>query len=1208
MNPSLYLFLLGGFRAERGGEPIPDRAYQRARAKELVKLLAVQQGHRLHREQILDLLWPDLDPGLADDSLRRALYLARHALEPNLPPRGTSSCLVVRRELVELSAATVWIDADDFEARAKAALVSDDVADCVQILESYTGELLPEDRYKDWTAPRREALGDLRVRLLMRLAELHEARGQYLEAMNRLEQVIEQDPAREEAHRQLMRLYVVRNSRHQALRQYHALRASLAEELGVEPGEETEALHEEILSGRLVQPVPRLPVAIRRPPNTRFVGRERALEFLLADLEGATGGEGDMVLISGEAGVGKSRLATELAREAERGGALVLWGASYAQEGLVPYGPFVEALDGYAATLSRTELLAMSSEYPQLARLLPSVATVEESELTTGGDRSRLFASIVRWLSQLSSIRPVLLVLDDLHAADAESLHLLHHLARRAPETRWLLTGTYRDGEVEAGGDLQQFVAAATLQGIAHHVELLRLTRQESDRLVESLLTGGVVAPELLEGLYALSLGNPLYIQELVATLHSRGELGPVDGTWRATSPLGAGVPRQIQRLVEARVDRMDENTRRALNVAAVAGMEVAFVDLRAAAEGMLDEDALLDALDRALHSRLLEERVGGYTFSHPMYRTAIYERLSRRRRVRLHADMAAAIERCRPNDLESLAHHYSKSDNQQRAIEYLERAGDRARSVHANQAAVNYYRAVRERMKSNGWVDTDLSRIDEKMGDVHLLIGKFVAAEQDFQRAREREADLVRRVELWRKEGSTWERRGEYEQALVAFQTAESEVWAHETEYPSASLAVLRAALELSRGLVYYRQGDSRRSEEAAECALTWLGVEEENELTANAANLLAIAAWHRGDLARAEDFLQRNLSVVVRLDSHAAVATCYNNLCQIAVSRGNYTEAEKYQRQALEIYQQMGDQFGVAMSWNNLGVAAFERGDCLCAEECYRRSLAIRESIGDQAGLAVCWVNLGEVAQRRGELASAEEFYCRSLRLYERIGDQYGIGYLHYNLGRLAHLRGRFELAEELYRQSLALREQIGHQRAVAESMTALGELLLDRGRGGKALQILRQARRLAHRVDALEPEAWATVGQARVHLRTGQQRHANYLIEHARFLAASHDLTPVAVHCHLLQAEIRLLEGCPRDARGAAAEALGLARERQMRQEEAIALRLRGQSMLAIGDWRAAEVDLQASRDVLEEIGTEPELARTLAALTSLARDDG
>jgi len=1203
VNARLCLFLLGGFRAESEGQPIPDRAWQRAKAKALVKLLAVQPDHRLHREQLLDLLWPDLDPGSADDSLRRALYLARHALEPDLPPRGRSSYLIVHGEVVELSSTAVWIDADQFEARAKDALASADIAACEETLRAYTGELLPEDRYEDWAASRRETLADLQVRLLMRLAELHEARGQNRAAVERLEQVIDQDPAREEAHRRLMRLYALSDSRHQALRQYQALRASLQAELGVEPEAETEALYEEIVSGRLAKAAPLLPAAVRRPPATPFVGRERALDLLLADLENATRGTGGMVLISGEAGVGKSRLAAELVREAQRRGALVLWGASYAQEGLLPYGPFVEALDGYAGDLSPTARQAMAAEYPQLAPLLPSLTADAEPELPTGGDRTRLFATMVRWLAHLSSSRPVLLVLDDLHAADVESLHLLHHLARRAPEQRWLLTGTYREGEIEVGGEFQQLFAAATLQGIVRRVELLRLTRHEADRLVQSLLPGGVVAPELLEGLYAHSLGNPLYIQELVGALRGRGGLGLADGAWRASDLMPAGVPSEIRTLVEARVDRMDENTRRALNLAAVVGMEVAYEDLRAAAEGTLDEAALLDALDRALHSQFLEERGGGYTFCHPMYRAAIYERLSSRRRVHLHAALAAAIERHRPNDVESLAYHYAQTDRQRKAFEYLERAGDRARSLYANQAAASYYRAARERLERMGAADADLSRVDEKLGDVHLLTGEFAEAELDFRRSRESETDLARRVELWRKEGSTWEKRGEYERALAAFQAAEDEVCAQEVARPAAALGRLRAELALSRGLVYHRQGDDRRTEAAAEHALALLGEDQESEGTANAANLLAMAAWRHGDLARAEAFLRRSLAVGERLGNRSGLATCYNNLGQVAVGQGNYAQAEECHHRALAIYQLMGDQFGVAMSWNNLGVAAFERGDYVQAEECYRRSLAIREPMGDQGGLAVCWANLGEVAQHRGDLVAAEERYNRSLTLYVRIGDQYGIAYLHYNLGRFTHLRGRLEQAEEHYGQSLAIWKQIGHQRGAAESLTALGELLLEGGEVEMALQLCRRARRLAHRIGAPEPEAWAAVGQARAHVRAGQRRHAACLIEHARSLAASHDLAPAAVHSGLLLAELRLLEERPSEARGAIEEVLGLVRDRRMRLEEAIALRLRGQSALAIGNRGAGEADLRTSQGTLEAIGAELELARTRAVLEAL-----
>jgi DNA-binding SARP family transcriptional activator/Flp pilus assembly protein TadD len=261
-SPRLEIRLLGAFRVSVGGTPVGERRWTRRKPQLLVKLLALDPHHRLHREQLLELLWPDLEPGAAANNLHKAIHLARHALEPALKSGADSQFILTREQQVVLSAAGgVRVDAEEFERKAAEAVGSAEAAACDAALALYTGDLLPEDRYEDWAARRREQLRALRQELLAKLAHIYEARGEYVRSIERLRQLVADDASNEEAHRRLMSLYAQTGDRRRALGQYRQCRDTLRRELEAEPEPATVELHERIISGRLA---PLGPVAARR--------------------------------------------------------------------------------------------------------------------------------------------------------------------------------------------------------------------------------------------------------------------------------------------------------------------------------------------------------------------------------------------------------------------------------------------------------------------------------------------------------------------------------------------------------------------------------------------------------------------------------------------------------------------------------------------------------------------------------------------------------------------------------------------------------------------------------------------------------------------------------------------------------------------------------------------------------------------------------
>ena len=662
----LQVRLLGGFCIERSdaGQPVSD--WPRRSAKTLIKLLAIQPGHALHREQVIDVLWPKVNAESAFNSLGKALHAARHALQPGLPRRQDSAYLRLADGMLVLDTEHAIIDADEFEQLAENALRRREIAAYDAAFAAYGGELLPEDRYESWCSERRTALAELHIRLLLGMAEALEGHGSHSEAAERLRDVLQQDPTRESVHRQLMRLYAWTGGPDEAIRQFRSCEAVLRQELDVTPQPETISLYDEILASRLPQRsgpdrvngngngngngnLSRSSPVHAAANGCPFVGRERAIRHMVSQLMRRDGEQPGMIVVSGETGVGKTRLLDEFASQASAQGAATLCGGRGAHAERFACGAFAVALEDYAANRSEAERTELSRVYPALARFVPSLAAGIPLPAPAPDLRDYyldLFPSIVQFLMDLTRTKPVLLVLGDLHEADAVGLDLIKYLAHLAVGTPLLMVGALRDPDIEADPGLPQMIEAMTREQLWLRIDLHCLSRQATDQLVHAMLPGAHVSDDTLSQTYAQSRGNPLFVRELVEGMSAHGSLVAADEDCQDLSWLAARLPTRRRILIGMRLALMDEPLRRVLGLAAaVCGTEISLSQLRAGAAALkppVDIPVLFDALDRALRLRLLEERGEGYAFRHPVVRAALYDCLPRHRRDELRAALTA--------------------------------------------------------------------------------------------------------------------------------------------------------------------------------------------------------------------------------------------------------------------------------------------------------------------------------------------------------------------------------------------------------------------------------------------------------------------------------------------------------------------------------------------------------------------------------------
>lgn len=712
------------------------------KAQSLLAYLVVHRYRAHSRDHLAELFWGDRPEHNARRSLATALWQIRRCL----PADDT---ILADSTDVQVNPRTgFWLDAAEFEKLARTRTPPAPVSTLQQAVESYGGAFL-DGFYDDWVLSERYRLESLYCEALSGLMAAQEALGEHAAALAVAQRLLEQDPLREDAHRAIMRAYCRLGQRNAALAQYARCRQTLEAELGVPPMAETRALRQAILDGSLAcatETAVAVPEAPQRRERARhpldaagqipLVGRERELAFLADGWQAALAGQCHLLLISGEAGVGKTRLAQEFADQQRWQRVRVLQGRCYEFERLLPYQPVAEALRSLPPDAAATATAALPEWVAvQVGRLAPELmGTSPPAPLLPGEGRTpppslagllasraagkgagglgqdeaqeRLFEAISRFLAQLAEQTPLLLILEDLHWAADSTLQLLHHLARSIVAQSFLIVGTLRSEAILPAHPLATLGRRLERDGLARRLWLSPLSAAAVAELIEQMSGQGEVAAPLAEHLHRETEGNPFYLIETVKALFEQGAIRVEAGKWRADyTALGRGrlpLPASVSETIAARVGRLSQATQDAVQVAAVAGREFDF-DLLNGAWGKGDE-ATLAALDDLLRHRLITEAASGadYAFTHHKIQEVVYAGLPRHRRLRLHGQVGLALERglggAAGARAAELAHHFEQArqadgELTDKAIAYLLQASQQALRQSAGQEAIAYVR-----------------------------------------------------------------------------------------------------------------------------------------------------------------------------------------------------------------------------------------------------------------------------------------------------------------------------------------------------------------------------------------------------------------------------------------------------------------------------------------------------------------------------------
>ena len=627
--------MLGRFAVVVDTVPMAESSWTRRQAAALVKVLALAPDRRMHREQLVDLVWPEDTLDEAVPKLHKAAHYARHAL-------AVPDAVVLRGDQVTLLPGTeTTVDVVQFEELARKALANEDVVAARRALALYGGQLLPQDRYDEWAEERREQLR-LRHLDLLRLG-------------GRWEELVELDAGDEAAHVALMQRHAANGDRHAALRQFERLDKALRRELGVAPGRAAVELRDRLLADHDVAP---------SPPD-EMVGRDRELAAAERALEATAAGRGRTLIISGPAGTGKSSMLSALTRRARDLGLRIGQGTAAPVEGAWPYAPVVEAM----ADLCRRHPTLLDGLADQHREEIDRVLVGEETSWSGGSSHQRLFVATAELVRLAAATNGLLLTFDDLHDADDSSLRLLHYVARATRDDRVCLVLTHRPSPLSD-------ILTETRQSLVDRHGATEIVLGPLDRDGVAALVGRYVAAptdEQVDEIAAFSGGVPFAVNELAR---------------RATRE-----PSWVQAFDATMISGIAPATREVLQRVAVVGSSFDTDEL-VALSGLPEEDAYA-RLDDALAALVVEPTASGYRFRHKLVRDALLEDVPPHRRRRIHRDAASRLIELGASPAR-IGHHLMESGAGAEAVPYLLRAAETEAAVGAYRDALDLVDTVR--------------------------------------------------------------------------------------------------------------------------------------------------------------------------------------------------------------------------------------------------------------------------------------------------------------------------------------------------------------------------------------------------------------------------------------------------------------------------------------------------------------------------------
>jgi DNA-binding SARP family transcriptional activator len=1007
----------------------------------LLAYLIVHAGEQISRARLATLVWPDDLDDAARSNLRRHLHLIARALPPT---QGASWLVASKGSVAWNDRSPAWVDVLEFKR------LSEDPQTFAQAAAMYRGDLI-ETLHDEWILAERERFQSLALTMMYGLTVAARLRRDYVEAVAQAERILALDEWREDALRALMSARYESGDRSAALAAYERFALRLHAEMQVEPMPETAALRDLIVGDRPLTPPADMPLPVEAPERAGrslhlpFVGRSEVLESLRTAWMRAAHESGSLVFVTGEPGIGKSRLAAELSSIAELQGGRTLVGLTSSPE-RAPYQPLVDAVRRGLPYLAKAAvdpiwLSVIATLVPEVLGLRSGLVVAETIEPQAA--RARLHEAFARIFECIARTRPLLIVVEDVHWAQVDTIEALTFLARRVGGMPVLVVALYRSDNLEPTHPLLEARRVLQSERRAATLALARLNAKDIAEFVAR--TRGISdAPlRLAEAIFRVSEGNPLFASQLLEEYVETG----------AFPDESSGV-HELAEAIATRVERLDRQVRAVADVAATIGRE--FAAELVCGVGGWSEDVVLDALGALMDRHLVRETGASgfeYCFTHILIEHAIYDRTAAALRPKRHRRIAQLLSRmeARRNLYRAIAYHYERAGERAAAGRaYIEAARD-ALGVFARADAIGFAR------QALGFVAGDRDRYEAlalslsaqtQAGDSTHMNEDVVQIERIAERlgATERFAAMEFRQDCARMAGDREGQRAAIDAMLtIADGAGDPRMRARSLEESGTLLMALGRLLDAEEPLRTAFEIATRLPDQQLAARVRWRIVQ---------------TLVRRGDARAALDELEMQRTIVTDapassqerlylLNAEAACAALFEDepMC------------ERVGREMLAVAQQLGDVGTEAKAHALLAHAAHQRFECAAMREHYAAARSLFENRCDWHALSVTLINQGALEREIGNFDEAVRLWSegRDGRFAEvQTPDRLFVTSI--NLAEAEFARGNVERALPLVQSALGHAVASAEHRLNAEALVLLGSIECARGDADTGLVHLR------------------------------------------------------------------------------------------------------------------------------------------------------
>jgi tetratricopeptide (TPR) repeat protein len=781
-------------------------------------------------------------------------------------------------------------------------------------------------------------------------------------------------------------------------------------------------------------PSPR-PIAAREIP---LIDRVEEMKLLKEAVDRTIQGEGGLVFLYGEAGIGKTRLARELRAYAHLREVQVLYGrcpALFRMDGVPPYILWKEVIKDYLGECTPEQLYRVIGFYPaEVAKLVPELSqklrTIPQSfPISPEHEQNRLFEAVSQFITNISQESPLLVVLDDLQWTDPSSLLLLHYLARGVQKTPLLLLGAYRSTDIDAKHPLSPVLTELKRERLPLSVSLKRMSLDDISEMIRQILEQDDIPSEFCKMVYEKTRGNPFFAEEVIESLKEEEVIYREGKKWEFKEISKIEFPESVKNVVKARFSRLDDECQSVLTLASFVGNDFT-LEAMSALTG-IEENKLLELMDKMLKTGLIKEREihgeGVCSFADIMVRDVVYEEVSLLKRKKLHGVVGRALEKVYAKKIDEhfgeLASHFLESGDKDKALDYFLKAGDRAAKIFANSEAASYFQSALWLLEEREGELQEREHVLERLGDIEKLVGKYEACTKHWDEAllvstklqeRQKSAALHRKIAniLWDKIGDTKKSREHHEAALKIL----------EAEPESVELARLYEDI----AHMLRRKGEAAKAPAWAEKALALAEKLNDGEAVAISCIELSADRMVLGDLKKAREYADRALKIALDNNYMETALRAYDNLNGM-LQWGECEKCIEHNEKGLALAKKVGDisaqsEFLAGLVMKNVCIGELRKAVTLQEEV-----RELRKKGGQLTYIPYDLLDIGYAYLMLGEWEKSEQYFNEAAMAArgrdEIVVNVYSLGcfgLLHFNRGEYGKARDCFEEAVKLWEKN--------------------------------------------------------------------------------------------------------------------------------------------------------------------------------------------